>query len=281
MDDPTQGLRPVACRSLVESMIYLTRRSDRTIFFSSHQLADVERVADYIAVLDRSVLRVCCPLEAFRKSVQQVRLRFPRLAAAAARNPGPAAGLPVGRANSGSTCVHYNGTTERGIAGAGAGGTGDGSHQSGGRVHQLSGRTRARNRSSFRKRRRDHEDIDSKGTPGECHTDHHWFWHLHIFAGAGLPQLHHIVFQSGLGTNGLAMDDSTIAQPLLGSLPKLATVFCAIFGAVLGWLQIHNERHRDLWAPSRQVPTAGIVLRMPSGSHVPSHLKPGRYFWST
>ena len=24
--------------------------------------------------------------------------------------------------------------------------------------------------------------------------------------------------------------------------------FCAIFGAVLGWLQIHNERHRDLWA---------------------------------
>lgn len=25
-------------------------------------------------------------------------------------------------------------------------------------------------------------------------------------------------------------------------------IFCAIFGAVLGWLQIHNERHRDLWA---------------------------------
>ena len=42
--------------------------------------------------------------------------------------------------------------------------------------------------------------------------------------------------------------DSTIAQPLLGSLPKLAMVFCAIFGAILGWLQIHNERHRDLWA---------------------------------
>ena len=53
LDDPAMGLDPVARRSLVESMIYLTRRSDRTIFFSSHQLADVERVADYIAVLDR------------------------------------------------------------------------------------------------------------------------------------------------------------------------------------------------------------------------------------
>jgi hypothetical protein len=38
------------------------------------------------------------------------------------------------------------------------------------------------------------------------------------------------------------------AQPLLGRLPGLTAVFCAIFGAVLGWLQIHSERHRDLWA---------------------------------
>ena len=41
LDDPALGLDPVAHRSLIESMIYLTRRSDRTIFFSSHQLADV------------------------------------------------------------------------------------------------------------------------------------------------------------------------------------------------------------------------------------------------
>lgn len=76
LDDPAMGLDPVARRSLVESMIYLTRRADRTIFFSSHQLADVERVADYIAVLDQSVLRACCPAESFRARVQQVRLRF-------------------------------------------------------------------------------------------------------------------------------------------------------------------------------------------------------------
>jgi ABC-2 type transport system ATP-binding protein len=76
LDDPGLGLDPVARRALVESMIFLTRRSDRTIFFSSHQLSDVERVADYLAVFDRSVLRACCPVERFRERVRQVRLRF-------------------------------------------------------------------------------------------------------------------------------------------------------------------------------------------------------------
>ena len=36
-------------------------------------------------------------------------------------------------------------------------------------------------------------------------------------------------------------------QPLVAS-DFLIGFFCAIFGAVLGWFQIHNERHRDLWA---------------------------------
>jgi len=77
LDDPGLGLDPVARRALVESMIFLTRKSDRTIFFSSHNLSDVERVADYIAVFDRSVLRACCPLATFQESVAQYRLRFP------------------------------------------------------------------------------------------------------------------------------------------------------------------------------------------------------------
>lgn len=112
MDDPTLGLDPVASRSLVESMVYLTRRADRTIFFSSHQLADVERVADFVAILDKSVLRVCCPLETFRQSVQQVVLRFPGTPPSLPAIPG----LLTARRTEGElrlTCVHYNGATER------------------------------------------------------------------------------------------------------------------------------------------------------------------------
>src|ERR1700722_7073462 len=59
LDDPATGLDPAARRSLLEAMIYFTRSRERTIFFSTHLLDDVERVADHVAVLDYSVLRVC------------------------------------------------------------------------------------------------------------------------------------------------------------------------------------------------------------------------------
>ncbi len=114
LDDPTLGLDPVACRSLVESMIYLTRRSDRTIFFSSDQLADVERVADYIAILDRSVLRACCSLETFRNSVQQVRLRFPGTPPSLPEIPGLLQAFRT-EGELRLTCVHYNGATEKAL----------------------------------------------------------------------------------------------------------------------------------------------------------------------
>jgi ABC-2 type transport system ATP-binding protein len=76
LDDPALGLDPVARRSLLESMLYVTRRQGRTILFSSHLLSDVERVADYVAVLDRSVLRASCTVEAFRTSIRQFLLHF-------------------------------------------------------------------------------------------------------------------------------------------------------------------------------------------------------------
>ena len=77
LDDPALGLDPVARRSLLQSMIYVTRSADRTILFSSHLLSDVERVADHIAVLDGGVLRANCSLETFRSHVRQFVLRFP------------------------------------------------------------------------------------------------------------------------------------------------------------------------------------------------------------
>jgi len=111
LDDPAMGLDPVARRSLMESMVYLTRRADRTIFFSSHQLPDVERVADYVAVLDHAVLRAACPMETFRNSIRQVRLRFSNAPPPLPRIPG----LLQAIRSEGElrvTCVHYKGTTE-------------------------------------------------------------------------------------------------------------------------------------------------------------------------
>jgi ABC-2 type transport system ATP-binding protein len=88
MDDPAMGLDPVARRTLLEAMILLTRDAGHTIFFSSHVLDDVERVADHIAILDRSVLRVSCTVEIFRSRVKRQILDFAGEAPPAPKIPG-------------------------------------------------------------------------------------------------------------------------------------------------------------------------------------------------
>jgi ABC-2 type transport system ATP-binding protein len=77
LDDPATGLDPAARRSLLEAMIYFTRSRERTIFFSTHLLDDVERVADHVAILDYSVLRACASVDTFRDRVRRLVARFP------------------------------------------------------------------------------------------------------------------------------------------------------------------------------------------------------------
>jgi ABC-2 type transport system ATP-binding protein len=76
LDDPASGLDPAARRALLEAMLHFTRSRERTIFFSSHLLDDVERVADHVAVLDYSVLRVCASVDTFRDRVRLLVARF-------------------------------------------------------------------------------------------------------------------------------------------------------------------------------------------------------------
>jgi len=76
LDDPALGLDPVARRSLVEAMLAVTRGKNRTIFFCSHLLDDVERVADRIAIIDRGVLRVSASVDEFCRRMGRWVLRF-------------------------------------------------------------------------------------------------------------------------------------------------------------------------------------------------------------
>src|SRR3954465_2607202 len=77
LDDPTLGLDTVARHDFLLSMIHLVQRRGRTILFSSHILADVERVADRIGILVDGVLRVDCPTERFKERVSRLVLEFP------------------------------------------------------------------------------------------------------------------------------------------------------------------------------------------------------------
>lgn len=76
LDDPTIGLDTVVRRDFLESLIQIIQRQGRTILFSSHVLADVERVADRIGILVEGVLRVDCPTDYFKQKVRKLVLEF-------------------------------------------------------------------------------------------------------------------------------------------------------------------------------------------------------------
>jgi ABC-2 type transport system ATP-binding protein len=76
LDDPTLGLDPVVRYDVLESIIATIQGESRTVFFSSHNLADVERVADRIGIIEAGVLRADCPLATFKERVRRVRCLF-------------------------------------------------------------------------------------------------------------------------------------------------------------------------------------------------------------
>jgi ABC-2 type transport system ATP-binding protein len=78
LDDPTLGLDTNVRRDFLESMIQIIQRRGRTILFSSHVLADVERVADRVGVMIDGVLRADCPAEHFKRSVRKIVVKFAR-----------------------------------------------------------------------------------------------------------------------------------------------------------------------------------------------------------
>lgn len=71
MDEPTSGLDPKVRRNFLESMIDRAA-TGRTVFLSSHQISEVERVADTIAILHHGRIRIMGDLNEIRESIHQV-----------------------------------------------------------------------------------------------------------------------------------------------------------------------------------------------------------------
>ena len=58
LDEPTTGLDVNAKRTLFGLILDFVKREDRAVVISSHQLADLERVADHAAIIDKGRLVV-------------------------------------------------------------------------------------------------------------------------------------------------------------------------------------------------------------------------------
>ena len=71
LDEPTSGFDPLVRREFLESMIDVAA-AGRTVLLSSHQMTEVERVADKIAIIRGGKLVLFESLEVLKNRVQEV-----------------------------------------------------------------------------------------------------------------------------------------------------------------------------------------------------------------
>lgn len=76
LDEPTDGLDPAAVEDLLRELVALSASEGVTIFFSSHQLAEVEQIADHIAIIDRGRAVVAGPLDDLKVSYRRLHIVF-------------------------------------------------------------------------------------------------------------------------------------------------------------------------------------------------------------
>ncbi|HQU43778.1 MAG TPA: AAA family ATPase, partial [Pirellulales bacterium] len=71
LDEPTSGLDTLVRREFLESMVDLAA-AGRTVLLSSHQIAEVERVADFVAIISQGKLLLVERLDTLKEQVREL-----------------------------------------------------------------------------------------------------------------------------------------------------------------------------------------------------------------
>jgi ABC-2 type transport system ATP-binding protein len=72
LDEPTEGLDPVMAEKLLE-LVVGSAADGATVFFSSHQVAEVEQIADRILLIDRGQLLLDTTLDSIAQDFRRIR----------------------------------------------------------------------------------------------------------------------------------------------------------------------------------------------------------------
>jgi ABC-2 type transport system ATP-binding protein len=76
LDEPMSGLDPAAIEQVLRLIVQQAGRDGTTVLFSSHQLVDVEQIADRVAIMDRGRIVVDGALDDLRASYRRIQLVF-------------------------------------------------------------------------------------------------------------------------------------------------------------------------------------------------------------
>src|SRR4029079_841395 len=78
LDEPVANLDPIARREIMDEIITAIAQGEGcTVLFSTHLLGDLERVAEYVGIMDRGRLAMTDRLESWQTTLKRVQVIFP------------------------------------------------------------------------------------------------------------------------------------------------------------------------------------------------------------
>src|SRR5580692_11250788 len=76
LDEPTDGLDPAATEDVLRELVDISASEGTTMFFSSHQLSEVEFIADHIGIIDLGKMVACGVLDEMKARYHRLQLVF-------------------------------------------------------------------------------------------------------------------------------------------------------------------------------------------------------------
>jgi len=76
LDEPTSGLDPAMAEEVLQALVGHVANEELTVFFSSHQIAEVDQIADRVAIIHRGRMVVDGALDDLRERYRRVQLVF-------------------------------------------------------------------------------------------------------------------------------------------------------------------------------------------------------------
>jgi ABC-2 type transport system ATP-binding protein len=89
LDEPTSGLDPAASEEVLQTLVRYVGNERATVFLSSHQLSDIDQIADHVAIIDRGHAVIGGSLDDIRDRYRRIQIVFDKDAPAITfRTPG-------------------------------------------------------------------------------------------------------------------------------------------------------------------------------------------------
>jgi ABC-2 type transport system ATP-binding protein len=76
LDEPTDGLDPVVRRDILSALAEFVTDRNATVFISSHLVHELERICDWIGLLDRGRLLAELPMQEFKNGIKRLRVEI-------------------------------------------------------------------------------------------------------------------------------------------------------------------------------------------------------------